>query len=110
MEPCTVASPAGNFYDLRALSIPPPVEGKKPGKNDRIEDWHARGWDYKANFTLNICDPVVKEIKDVVGVEKELWRNVSAHYTMDGKTYSIGYVFSSPCSQMELLLTEICIW
>lgn len=78
------------------------MEGKKPGKNDLTEDWHAKGWDYKANFTLNICDPVVKEVKDVVGVDKDLWRNVSAHYTMDGKTYSIGFVSPSAIFHVDL--------
>ena len=93
VEPCTVASANGNFYDLRSLAIAPPKDGKKAGKNERIEDWHAKGWDYHkgdANFTLNICAPVVAEVKDVEGVEKSLWKNVSAHYTLGSKTFSIG--------------------
>ena len=93
MEPCTVASAAGSFYDLRPLSILPPVEGKKPGKNDKTDDWHARGYDYhdgKANFTLNICAPVIGAVDDVTGVDKHLYQNVSAYYQLGSKTYSIG--------------------
>lgn len=93
MEPCTVTSPNGNFYDLRSLAITPPVDGKKPGKNDRTEDWHSKGWDYhdgKANFTLNICAPVIKEVEDVEGVGKSAWKNVAAHYSLGSKTYSMG--------------------
>lgn len=93
VEPCTVKSATGSFYDLRTLTVPVPIKDIKPGKNDLTQDWHAKGHDYqegKANFTLNICAPVIGEVKNVVGVEKDLWRNVSAHYTVGGKTYSIG--------------------
>jgi cation-dependent mannose-6-phosphate receptor len=93
VDPCTVASPNGNFYDLRALTATLPKDGKKPGKHERTEDWHAKGYDYedgKANFTLNICAPVVGKVEDVVGLEEKLWTNVSAHYTLGEKTYSIG--------------------
>ena len=93
VEPCTVASTNGNFYDLRALTIALPEEGKKPGKNERIEDWHARGFDYHnqtANFTLNVCAPVVGDLEDVVGLGRSKWGNVGAYYTLDSKTYSIG--------------------
>ena len=89
-KPCTVQSASsGSFFDLNPISIPPidPEDKKHTGRN---ASWHARGYDYGANFTLNFCTPVIEELKDVVGIEKELWRNVSAFYTKDGKTYSIG--------------------
>ena len=90
-KPCTIHSPSsGSYYDLTSLSVLPLQNGKKAHKDDRSESWHARGYDYGANFTLNFCAPVIEEVKDVVGVEKRLWANVSAYYELDGKTYSIG--------------------
>ena len=94
LEPCTVSSPAGSFYDLRSLSILPPVNGKKPGKHDKTDDWHARGYDYaggKANFTLNICAPVVDPVGDVEGLDSShLEKDVGAYYKVGPRTYSIG--------------------
>ncbi|EKD20193.1 uncharacterized protein L3040_007190 [Drepanopeziza brunnea f. sp. 'multigermtubi'] len=93
LDPCTVGSTTGAFYDLRSLSIAPPADDKKPAKGDKVDDWHAKGYDYHdngANFTLNICAPVVSKVEDVVGVDKNMWRNVSAYYNLGGKTYSIG--------------------
>jgi cation-dependent mannose-6-phosphate receptor len=93
LDPCTVKSASGSFYDLRSLTVQAPIEGVKPGKNALTEDWHAKGHDYhegNANFTLNICEPLIGTVEDVVGVEKDLWRNVSAVYKVGSKTYSIG--------------------
>lgn len=93
LEPCTVSSATGNFYDLRSLSIALPADDKKPVKGEKIDDWHARGYDYHkntANFTLNICAPVVGKVEDIEGVDKSLWRNVSAYYELGSKKYSIG--------------------
>ncbi|PMD36470.1 mannose 6-phosphate receptor domain-containing protein [Hyaloscypha variabilis F] len=95
LEPCTVASSTGAFYDLRSLAILPPADDqKKPAKGVKTDDWHARGWDYqdgKANFTLNICAPVVEPVKDVVGIsDHDLWKNVSAYYEIGSKIYSLG--------------------
>jgi cation-dependent mannose-6-phosphate receptor len=68
------------------------AEGEKPpSKGSPTEDYLARGWDYGSNFTLNICNAVVKKVEDVVGVEKALWQNVSAYYESKGKVYSLGY-------------------
>jgi cation-dependent mannose-6-phosphate receptor len=91
-DPCTIASTTGSFYDLRPLSILHPVEGKKTGKNDKTDSWHARGYDYKANFTLNICAPVVEDIEDVVGINRGYWKNVSAFYEFGDSIYSLGLV------------------
>ncbi|BCR97924.1 putative vacuolar sorting receptor (Mrl1) [Aspergillus luchuensis] len=98
LSPCVVRSPTtGLFYDLNTISLsPPPVDGDKPRKGARDESWHARGHDYNANFTLNICAPVVEDIKDVVGVDRARWRNVSAYYEREGKVYSIGQQASDP--------------
>lgn len=90
-KPCTIHSPSsGSYYDLTPLSVLPPHDGKKAHKDDRSESWHARGYDYPANFTLNFCAPVVEEVRDVEGVARGLWRNVSAYYELGGKTYSLG--------------------
>ena len=90
VDPCTVASTTGSFYDLRALSVLPLVEGKKPGKNDKANSWHARGYDYKSNFTLNVCAPVVENLEHVAGVNKAYYKNVSAFYEYGDETYSLG--------------------
>jgi cation-dependent mannose-6-phosphate receptor len=92
--PCVARSPTtGLYFDLSAISLTPPElkDGKKVNKDDRDESWHAKGHDYPANFTLNICAPVIEKVEDVVGVEPSLWKNVSAYYERDGKNYSIGY-------------------
>ncbi|KUJ20984.1 mannose 6-phosphate receptor domain-containing protein [Mollisia scopiformis] len=92
-DPCTVASASGSFYDLRPLSILPLEPGKKAAKGEKIDDWHARGYDYhdhKANFTLNICAPLIEKKDHFEGVDKDLWQNVSAQYTLGSKIYSIG--------------------
>ena len=91
LKPCTVYNPInGNFYDLNGISLHPPKDPKKVHKDERIESWHARGYDYNTNFTLNICAPVVEKLDNVVGIDEDLWKNVSAFYTVGKKTYSIG--------------------
>ena len=92
VEPCTVASSSGSFYDLSPLTAAAPPAGKKPGKNDRIGDWRARGYDYKSNFTLNICAPVVKVLDHATGIDKKHLQNISAYYEVGSKIYSIGWV------------------
>ena len=94
-EPCTVTSPyTHNFFDIRALTIPDPLASKS--KHPRDYSWNTTGWDLPYNFTLNFCAPVIEKVEDVVGVDKNLWKNVSAYYKSDGKIYSIGYVFLIP--------------
>ena len=93
IKPCTVRSPSTDrFFDLNPIHISLPESGKKAHKDDKTDSWHAKGYDYGANFTINFCGPVVEELDDVVDLEKSLWKNVSAFYEMDGKQYSIGYV------------------
>lgn len=89
MDPCTVAS-SGAFYDLRSLSITPPAEEKKSSKNEKKESWRAKGYDYKSNFTLNICAPVVEKLDTIVGIDKDHRANVSAFYEFGSETYSLG--------------------
>lgn len=91
LKPCTVFNPSnGNYYDLNAITVQPLQNHKKAHKDDRTESWHARGYDYSTNFTLNFCSPVIEDLHDVVGVKENLWKNVSAYYTHNEKTYSIG--------------------
>jgi cation-dependent mannose-6-phosphate receptor len=92
LKPCTIRSPStGAFFDLSTLRLEPPAKDSKVAKGESVNSWPARGYDYGANFTLNICGPVVEELKDVQGVKSSLWKNVSAYYVKDKKTYSIGY-------------------
>jgi cation-dependent mannose-6-phosphate receptor len=70
------------------LQIPRPDSVKS--KNPRTNSWNATGYDIGYNFTLNFCGPVIEPIKDVVGIEDELVRNISAYYKHRGKYYSLG--------------------
>ncbi|KAK3942339.1 mannose-6-phosphate receptor binding domain-containing protein [Diplogelasinospora grovesii] len=90
--PCVATSTSGAFYDLRPdVALPVPSDGsKKLHKGIPTEDYVARGWDYGSNFTLNICNSVVKPVDDVVGIDRKLWANVSAYYDHKGKVYSLG--------------------
>lgn len=89
-KPCTVRSPTTDrFFDLNPIHRAPPEEGKTP-KEGEEGSWRAKGHDYGANFTLNFCGPVVEELHDVVDLDKELWRNVSAYYEKDDKVFAIG--------------------
>ena len=99
LKPCTITSPtSGLLFDLNDISIQSPGEKKKSSEGEKLKSWTARGYDYGVdlgyeyglNFTMNFCAPVVEPLEDVVGIEKELWRNVSAYYVQGKKTYSIG--------------------
>ena len=89
--PCTIKSPAsGAFFDLRGLHIQDPA--LSTSDNPRDYSWNTTGYDMGYNFTLNFCGGVVEnlEAKGVVGLEKDLWKNVSAYYEHEDKIYSIG--------------------
>ena len=91
LKPCTAHNSInGQFYDLNAITVHPLQDHKKVHKDDRTESWKARGYDYNTNFTINFCAPVIETLKDVVGIKDSLVKNISAYYTMDGETYSIG--------------------
>lgn len=94
LSPCVARSPtSGLYYDLNAISLTPPEpKDRQIPKGDQDESWQARGHDYAANFTINICAPVIEGVVDVEGVEKARWKNVSAYYEKGGKVYSIGCV------------------
>lgn len=93
-SPCVALSPtSGHYYDLTAISLAPPeIKDGKIAQDARNESWFARGHDYPANFTLNICAPVLEDVEDVVGIPSSRWKNISAYYEQKGKIYSIGYV------------------
>ncbi|KAH8692828.1 putative vacuolar sorting receptor [Talaromyces proteolyticus] len=98
-KPCTVQSTTtGSYFDLNPIALAPPElkDGRKVHKTDRDTSWQAQGHDYGTNFTVNICAPVIETVKDVVGVDKSRWQNVSAYYQQDGKIYSIGEQASEP--------------
>jgi hypothetical protein len=107
LSPCVARSAStGLYYDLGALSLsPPPLkDGQKVYKGDRDTSWHSKGHDHPANFTINICAPVIEDVTDVEGVESERWGNVSAYYELDGRTYSLGYVgLEYPLDYLERL-------
>ena len=99
LKPCTITSPtSGLLFDLNDISVQIPNEKKKSSDVEKIKSWTARGYDYGVdsgyeyglNFTVNFCAPVIEPLEDVIGVDKDLWRNVSAYYVKGKKTYSIG--------------------
>lgn len=115
-KPCTLKSPlTGAYFDLNKISIIPPPDSKDDGSSSpdtngglnggggtstgagevRSESWHARGYDYGANFTLNICAPVVEKLDKVEGIEDDRKANISGFYMKDDKVFSIGYAFPS---------------
>lgn len=92
---CTATSSTGSgaFFDLRP-DIAWPSDSGKAHKSAVHKDYHARGFDYGKNFTMNICNSVVDPVTDVVGVDESQWMNVSAYYMSRGSIYSIGYVYT----------------
>lgn len=105
LKPCTIRSPStGAFFDLSSLRLEPPAKDSKVTKGESTQSWSARGYDYGANFTMNICGPVVEKLEDVEGVRSSLWKNVSAYYIKDKKTYSIGYKETKSSSQVHSLI------
>ena len=85
---CVATSTSGSFFDLRPdIAV---IVDKTTKKSARTEDYLARGWDYGSNFTMNICGSVVKGVEDAVGVEKALWKNISAYYVQKGQVFSLG--------------------
>lgn len=88
---CTaISTKGGSFFDLRPDIALAPKKDVKYHKGP-TEDYLVKGYDYDYNFTLNICDPVLKTPDDVVGLETSLYKNVSAYYTTaNGKVFSIG--------------------
>lgn len=98
-KPCTLHSPtSGSYFDLTQLQLYPPKDPKKAiAPSQPTESWHVRGHDYGANFTINFCGPVIEQLKDVEGVDKKLWQNVSAYYKTEKENiYSIGQANSEP--------------
>jgi cation-dependent mannose-6-phosphate receptor len=91
-KPCTVRSTTtGSFFDLSSLKLVSPQDSKDK-LTTPANSWLVKGYDYGANFSMNICGPVVEALEDVVGVKEGLWQNISAYYQKDGKTFSMGYV------------------
>lgn len=91
--PCAVKSPVtGGFFDLQAINLKLPDPDKKGSGSGRNVSWPARGYDYGANFTLNICGPVLEKFEHVEDVPEHRWKNISGFYEKDGRVFSIGWV------------------
>ncbi|KAF2800453.1 mannose 6-phosphate receptor domain-containing protein [Melanomma pulvis-pyrius CBS 109.77] len=92
LKPCTVRSPTTErYFDLNPIHRKPKDPGDKRRKEDEaVESWHARGYDYGANFTINFCGPVVETLTDVQDLDRDLWKNVSAYYEIGSKQYALG--------------------
>jgi cation-dependent mannose-6-phosphate receptor len=98
--PACTASLGGAFYDLRPDMAVAPEEGKAH-KAAATTDYHARGYDYGRNFTLNICGAVVEPPTKVVGLDSKAYKNISAYYTYKGEVYSLGLVSPSPTRKIS---------
>ncbi|KAI1828259.1 mannose-6-phosphate receptor binding domain-containing protein [Xylaria intraflava] len=91
---CTASSTSGGFFDLRPdIAIKPKPDGSRPSNSHGapLTDYKARGYDYGANFTLNICNAVIEPIEDVKGIQESKWQNISAYYVSKGDYYSLGF-------------------
>ena len=115
-KPCTIHSPStGSFIDLRSLTLSTDGNNIQAATN---ESYHAKGYDYPYNFTLNFCDSVVERLEDVVGIRESRWTNVSAYYTdrydnvisigqqnnellFRGKKLLLNYTMGSPCPDLD---------
>ncbi|KAK5940378.1 Cation-independent mannose-6-phosphate receptor CI-MPR [Knufia obscura] len=116
-DPCTIhSSLSGNFYDVRPLTLKESGTKTQAATN---ESYHSRGYDYGANFTINICGSVVEELDDVYGIPKKGCQHIAAFYTdpVDNTTYSMGqtnhnltvrgrklllnYTNGSPCPDLD---------
>lgn len=102
-KPCTLYSPSsGSFFDLRPLQLT--IEGTKYQVASN-ESYHAKGYDYPANFTINFCGPVVEPLDDVEGIPSSRVANVSAYYKDHrGDVYSIGQQNDQPLFRGKKLL------
>lgn len=92
LDPCTAHSTlTGSNFDLRPLILHNLTAKSHTGTN---ESYHARGYDYGYNFTINICAPAIEaqNFTDVADVSKRLWANVSAYYKDEKNdvVYSLG--------------------
>ena len=69
---CTTTNPStGEFFDLRPLIRHESDKYRLLSRRSLTTrtDWPINGHDYGHNFTLNICEPVLSDYSDVVGVE-----------------------------------------
>ena len=111
-KPCQIRSPStGSFFDLRPLELhrknpPPSGDSASPNTTKPLESYHSRGYDYPANFTLNICGAVLEDLADVDGVPKSLVANISAYYKdpSSGDLFSIGQQNAHPIFRGRKLL------
>lgn len=89
---CTAIGHAG-YFDLRPDIALPADEAPKKAMTT---DYRSNGWDLGYNFTLNVCGPLVEPVEDFVGVDEELWGDVSGYYKYNGDVFSIGWVLLGP--------------
>ncbi|KAF8470553.1 mannose-6-phosphate receptor binding domain-containing protein [Kalaharituber pfeilii] len=111
--PCTATSPhTSSFFDLRPLIRTTAGTATLSSADDDAGggasgDWFALGYDYNANFTLNICAPVLADTSTARGIDGEYARgNVSAFYERDGDLFSIGQASSTLLFRGKKLILE----
>lgn len=116
-DPCTIHSATtGSFYDVRPLML---TEAGTKTQAATNESYHSRGYDYGANFTINICGPIVEQLGSVDGIQKSRVANISAFYrdpsddtiyslgetnrnlTVRGRKLLLNYTNGSPCPDLD---------
>lgn len=106
---CTASTTSGSFFDLRPdAAIKAKSDGSRPSHSRRapLSDYKVRGYDYGANFTLNICNAVVEPIENVKGIEESKWQNISAYYDFEGDHYSLGFQSADPVTRGKELVLQ----
>ncbi|OTB08546.1 hypothetical protein M426DRAFT_317170 [Hypoxylon sp. CI-4A] len=106
---CTATSTSGAFFDLRPdTALKPNPDGSKPAHSNGapLNDYHAKGYDYGSNFTLNICGAVVDPVESAEGINESKLQNISAYYTSKGEVYSLGFQSSDLISRGKELVLQ----
>lgn len=116
-DPCTIHSGStGSFFDVRPLLLTEHGTKTQVATN---ESYHSRGYDYGANFSINICGPVVEDLGSVDGITRSRVANISAFYrdpkdntiyslgeinrnlTLRGRKLLLNYTNGSPCPDLD---------
>lgn len=96
--PCTAHSHAsGNFFDLSPLVRAYPAD---------TADWAVRGHDYPANFTLNVCAPLLQPLPQALLQAQYPNVSAAAHFADGRGVVPIGTASAKPKFRGRSLVLE----